>query len=423
MENFGPQGISKLLSHKVLIPALFAGILVVPASNAATFETLYRFTGKADGIGAYGGFASGSSSVLYGVTSNGGDFDNVHCGDGCGTIFSVDPASGKFATLHKFTESEGISLNSPLASGGGTVFYGAAGFGGPDVKGGGGTVFKFDAATKAVTVLYTLKGDNGTLTLPGTGVALANGGLYGSAVLGGPGNFGGIYRVDVASKAFKVIYTYNNTRSKQVGYGMNIGMVVGKDGMLYGATLGGGPKGTGVLFRIDPKTQQLTPLHAIDDGNGGFLSSPLTVGPDGALYGTTFQGDTDKHSCDRTGCGTLFKFDPKTGSFTVLHSFTGGADGGFPEGATAINANGSVLYGTTAFGGAHNHGALYRLNLANNKLNDLYAFTGGFGGAMAEDRHPALALRGGKLYGTTDMGGAPKGCNNEGCGTIFRLTP
>jgi uncharacterized repeat protein (TIGR03803 family) len=412
-----------MILRKVLISAVLAGIFAVPVAGATTFETLYRFTGKADGSGAYGGFASDSAGILYGVTSEGGNFDNIHCGDGCGTIFSVDPASGKFVSLHKFTEAEGISLNSPLAAGGGKTFYGAAGYGGPGVSAGGGSIFKFDAGTRTVTVLYTLKGTNGALTLPGTSVALADGGLYGSAVLGGPGNFGGIYRLDLTTKAFKIVYFYHNARSKSVGYGMNIGMVVGKDGMLYGATFGGGPNNTGVLFRIDPKTQYLTPLHAIDDGNGGTLSGMLTVGPDGTLYGTTAQGSTDKHSCDLTGCGAVFKFDPKTLKFTVLHSFTGATDGGFPEGSTAINATSSILYGTTAFGGTHKHGALYRINLANNKLTDLYAFTGGFGGGMDEDSQPSLALRGGRLYGNTDSGGAPTACNSQGCGTIFRLTP
>jgi len=421
--NLRIAGASKLLSYKFLIPALFAGILVAPASGGATLETLHRFSGDADGRAPYGGFVSDSANILYGVTAGGGNFDNIYCGAGCGTIFSVNPSTGKFTSLHKFTYAEGESLNSPLAFGGGKIFYGAAGYGGPGVKGGGGTIFKFDVGTKAVTVLHTLTGDNETLTLPGTSVTLANGGLYGSAVLGGPGNFGGIYRLDLATKAFKVIYPYHNTRLKQVGYAMNVGMVVGKDGMLYGATLGGGPKNTGVLFRIDPKTQKLTPLHAIDDGNGGIISGILTVGPEGAIFGTTSQGGTAKHSCDGRGCGAVFKFDPKTLNFTVLHSFTGGVDGGFPEGSIAVNANGSILYGTTAFGGAHKHGALYRINLTNNKLTDLYAFSGGFGGGIDEDTHPSLALRGGRFYGNTDSGGAPTACNNQGCGTIFRLTP
>jgi uncharacterized repeat protein (TIGR03803 family) len=412
-----------LSSYKLLVPLLAAGILAAPIATATTFETLYRFAGKADGLGAYGGFASDSAGVLYGITSNGGNFDHVHCGDGCGTIFSVDPATGKFVSLHRFAEAEGISLNSPLVSGGGKIFYGSSGFGGPGVTGGGGTIFKFDAGAGTVTVLYTLKGDNGTLNSPATSVTLANGGLYGSAVFGGPGDFGGIYRLDLATKALKLVYAFGGTAPKPAGYNMNIGMVLGKDGMIYGATLGGGPKYTGMLFRINPTTQKFAALHAIDDGNGGTISGALAVAPDGTLYGTTSQGGTAKYSCGGSGCGAVFKFNPTTLKFTVLHSFTGGVDGGFPEGSTAISGNGAVLYGVTGFGGAHKQGALYEINLATDKLTVLYAFTGGAGGGIQRYRLPSLALRGGRLYGTTNSGGYPNACNNQGCGTVFRLTP
>ena len=417
------KGNSILSLYKFLIPVLATGILVAPAAAATTFETLYKFTGKADGMGAYGGFATDTAGVLYGVTSNGGNFDNVHCGDGCGTIFSLTPASGKFASLHKFTEAEGISLNSPLTSGGGKTFYGTAGFGGPGVTAGGGSIFKFDAGSRTVSVLYTLTGDNNALTLPGTSVTLAKGGLYGSAVLGGPGDGGGIYRLDLTTKALEIVYAFGGTVSKNVGYDMNIGMVLGQDGMVYGATLSGGPKRTGALFRINPVTQKIAALHAVDDGNGGIISGELTLGPDGALYGTTAQGSTAKHNCGGTGCGAVFKFEPKTLKFTILHSFTGGADGGFPEGAVAISPNGDVLYGMTGFGGDRKQGALYQLNLVANKFTVLHAFTGGADGGIAENSLPSLTLRGGKLFGVATAGGYPKSCSNQGCGTVFELTP
>jgi hypothetical protein len=44
----------------------------------------------------------------------------------------------------------------------------------------------------------------------------------------------------------------------------------------------------------------------------------------------------------------IYKLDPP-GNLTVLHTFTGGADGGYPYGGLAADAAGH-LYGTTESG-------------------------------------------------------------------------
>jgi len=61
----------------------------------------------------------------------------------------------------------------------------------------------------------------------------------------------------------------------------------------------------------------------------------------GNLYGTTYSGG---HTY-----GTVFKLDA-SGKETVLHSFTGGADGQYPSAGLARDSAGN-LYGTTSFGG------------------------------------------------------------------------
>jgi uncharacterized repeat protein (TIGR03803 family) len=64
----------------------------------------------------------------------------------------------------------------------------------------------------------------------------------------------------------------------------------------------------------------------------------------GNLYGTTLAGGN--LAC---GCGVVFKLDT-TGKETVLHRFTGGADGAYPEAGLVRDAAGG-LYGTTYAGG------------------------------------------------------------------------
>ena len=77
------------------------------------------------------------------------------------------------------------------------------------------------------------------------------------------------------------------------------------------------------------------------------------------LYGIgSFSG---QGNCGGSGCGVVFKVDPDTGVETVLHSFTGGKDGGNPE-AGLIYSNGA-LYGTTFDGGKSNAGTVFKLVL------------------------------------------------------------
>jgi uncharacterized repeat protein (TIGR03803 family) len=66
----------------------------------------------------------------------------------------------------------------------------------------------------------------------------------------------------------------------------------------------------------------------------------------GNLYGTTFRGGP-------SDSGVVFKLSPTgTGyNFSVVYTFTGGADGGLPYAGLVQDAAGN-LYGTTASGGA-----------------------------------------------------------------------
>jgi uncharacterized repeat protein (TIGR03803 family) len=63
----------------------------------------------------------------------------------------------------------------------------------------------------------------------------------------------------------------------------------------------------------------------------------------GNVYGTTENG-----SCG-SGCGVVFVVDP-TGKETILHGFTGGTEGWYPQSGVALDATGNI-YGTTASGG------------------------------------------------------------------------
>jgi uncharacterized repeat protein (TIGR03803 family) len=68
----------------------------------------------------------------------------------------------------------------------------------------------------------------------------------------------------------------------------------------------------------------------------------------GNLYGVTPGGGSGS-ACGSNGCGTVFEVD-KSGSETLLHSFTGGSDGLFPNDGMFMDKAGN-LFGTASFGG------------------------------------------------------------------------
>ena len=105
-------------------------------------------------------------------------------------------------------------------------------------------------------------------------------------------------------------------------------------------------------------------------------------------------------------------------NLTALYSFTGGADGDSPYAGITFDQQGRI-YGTTAYGGAHQQGVVYRLvhAIAGWVESPIYSF----GPPQSEDGNTPLARvvfgPNGLLYGTTEAGGV------QGCGTVFSLQP
>ncbi len=108
-------------------------------------------------------------------------------------------------------------------------------------------------------------------------------------------------------------------------------------------------------------------------------------------------------------------------TFTIVHDFTGGGDGGYPYTGLTIDRAG-ILYGTAVGGGTYNHGVVFKLTRigSNWSLTPLYSFAGGSDGSGPQGRIAIAAD--GALYGTTSAGGSQM-CVGFGCGTVFRLIP
>lgn len=105
---------------------------------------------------------------------------------------------------------------------------------------------------------------------------------------------------------------------------------------------------------------------------------------------------------------------------TVLYSFgAGSAAPRYPSGPIFIGPA-SSYYGTTNEGGSANGGVAYKRTSAG-MLVVLHAFVGGTTDA-AQPQYGVIRDSSGNLYGTTLLG-VGYHCYNEGCGTVYELSP
>jgi uncharacterized repeat protein (TIGR03803 family) len=184
------------------------------------------------------------------------------------------------------------------------------------------------------------------------------------------------------------------------------GLIADAAGNLYGTTEGG--DGPGTVFQLTP-SGTFNVLHRFTGRDGAVPTGGLLFDAAGNLHSTTHNGGT-------IGYGTVFQLTPSR-TLNVLHSFTGVSDGAYPEAGVIADMAGD-LYGTTYGGGAAGQGTVVQLT-PSGALNVLHSFTGGSdGGRPVAD---LIADARGNLYGTTALGGANTSCPG-GCGTVFELT-
>jgi uncharacterized repeat protein (TIGR03803 family) len=519
-----------------------------------TEEVIYQFTGDPDGWSPGGKLVPDRAGNLYGTTRNGGVY-------GGGTVFELTPSAGGWTEkiIYSFTGgSDGGQPDSLLLGQDGNL-YGTTYYGGDG--GGGGVIFQLvpsgDSWTETVIASYGLSGD-GSYPMPLL-LQQSSGNLYGLdyydlyfcdyiycywdgfariflmspsgdgwqfSVLDdtrdyygylGIGDWGADFFADVAIDAAGNLY---GTEGGSVYPGFQWGKVfklpqphveqrlvgfagadfqdveVGPSGKLYGTTgtcgssegtvwqltpptpqpkfrvlhdftggadgaypqdglsmdaagdvygttyYGGGSSncslGCGGVFKLSKLGSQwvFAPLHSFTgapSGDGAYPDGRLTLGPDGALYGTTVKGGTVTGQCYQgdAGCGTVFSLKPpmrgvlngmSSWTETVLYQFQGGSDGIIPFGQIVFDPVGNI-YGATYSGGSSGFGTVYELVPSGPgwAKSLVYTFSGGWDGG-----YPSAGLvfdQSGNLYGTTEFGGNLGCFSPNGCGAVFQLVP
>jgi uncharacterized repeat protein (TIGR03803 family) len=282
---------------------LFCGTVFSLNPATGIHRVIYSFLGGSDGAYPIGNLIS-ASGMLYGATESGG----AGCGgSGCGTLFSVNLTTGAKRTFYSFAGGDDGSVPvGSLIKVGGALFGTTTNGGGSGCGGNGcGTVFSVNPTTGAETVLYSFSGGSDG-AIPLAGVISVGKLLYGTTYAGGVANAGTVFSLDITTHSERVIYAF--TRGSD-GAGPEAGLL-DVSGILYGTTNQGGT-GDGVVFAVNPTTGVESVIHQFGgkrNGDGSFPNALTRVGD--VLFGTT-QGSGAPHRCGAIGCGTIFKINLK----------------------------------------------------------------------------------------------------------------
>src|ERR1017187_10025179 len=339
---------------------------------------LYTFTAWPDGAYPQAGVIRDSAGNLYGTTYQGGT-------GGAGTVYEVD-TTGHELLLYSFpAEASGGFPHAGVIRDSAGNLYGTTYFRG---RANAGVVYKLDTAGHE-TVLYSFTGvADGRHPQAGV-IRDPAGNLYGTANSGGAPNGGVVYKLDTAGH--ETVYAFPGGAG---GRYPSAGVIGDSAGNLYVTTSTGGAQNAGVVYKLDNTGHETVLYNFTGGADGSYPQAGVIRDAAGNLYGTTYNGGT-------TGYGVVYKLDT-TGHETVLYSFTGGADGGYPS-AGVVGDSAGNLYGTTFSGGTANAGVVFRLDQTGHETV-LYSFTGGADGSGPY----AGVIRdsAGNLYGTTYYGGA-----------------
>jgi uncharacterized repeat protein (TIGR03803 family) len=331
-----------------------------------------------------------TSGNLYGTAENGG----AH---GEGVVFELEPqANGTWTekVLYNFCSASGCTDGSwpyaNLISDAAGNLYGLTAYGGTISSNcfgfGCGTVFRLSpgaGGTWTETVLYGFCSMSNCTdgAEPWTGlISDAAGNLYGMTTEGGRSGCrqgcGTVFQLTSGANGKwteTVLYSFCSEGRCTDGAQPSGSLIFDAAGNLYGTTTIGGTHGNyGTVFQLVSGAngtwteKVLHRFHLRDNDHDGYNPyAGLVFDSAGTLYGTTKGGGA------YGDCGTVFQLTPKTnGNWTerVLHSFKRTGKGGYGLSASLI-----------------------------------------FDGA-------------GNLYSTATWGGDDTGCN-DGCGTVFEITP
>ncbi len=354
--------------------------------TSGKYTVLHSFDG-AKGSDPRSGVIYGRDGKFYGTTYSGGS-------NNAGTIYQLDISNTApvYTVLHHFTS--GVNGGYPIAGllqGRDGKLYGTTALGGGNTS--DGTIFQLDirGVVPAYSVLHSFDGTNGWYPDAASLIQDRSGKLYGTTPLGGSGNAGTIFQLDLSGKTpvFSVVHHFIS----DINAGNPEGVILGKDGNLYGTTADNSLSGGATAFRLDLSgaTPVYSVIHQFNVPMSGKPSAGIIQGSDGKLYGSTTNAGVN-------GKGTLFRLDisGSVSSFSTLYDFDG-VNGATPN-TGVIQGRDGKLYGTTTAGGQKGKGMVFQVNanVGVPVLKTLYNFDG----SGSQPNH-LIKAKDGNLYGAT----------------------
>jgi uncharacterized repeat protein (TIGR03803 family) len=368
--------------------------------NGDAFTEFFSFNGNGgDANNPRSPVIQGRDGGLYGTTYLGGS-------NGLGTVFKMNADGSDYQLLHSFVNdgTDGINPTAGLLQADDGLLYGVTTSGGPN---GDGAFFSLGTNGNSYTVTASFDGSQGAFPY-GTLIQGRDGGLYGTAYALGSNSLGVVFRIDKSGSNLTALHSFPETPND--GYNPTAGLIQGADGGLYGATYYGGATTNGTVFRVSTNGAQYSVLHHFPENNtdGQSPDGALVQGPDGSLYGTTYYGGSNNY-------GAVFKLSTNGTGYTIIHHFSYGDDGGYPE-AGLVWSGAGRLFGTTFNGGYYAGGTVFTLAPDGGNFAVLHQFPdGGIPGDGANVLSSVTLGNDGGIYGTTSQGG------DAGYGLVFKL--
>ncbi|HRI78393.1 MAG TPA: T9SS type A sorting domain-containing protein [Cyclobacteriaceae bacterium] len=303
-------------------------------------------------------------------------------------IFSFNPSNLVNVDLKSFVSPDGGTPRGDLVSGNSDVLFGTTFSGGLSDR---GVLYSINSSGSNYQPLYHFSESTGGGPL-GPMYRSPSGDIYGTTSLGGSFGQGVLYRVHEDGSSYTVLYNFSDQPTGLTYY----------NGDFFGTTAGS--LGLGHIFKVHTDGSAYTSLHTFSIATGLLASGPVTIGPDGTLYGMTSAGGSNDY-------GVIYSIASDGSNYTVLFEFDGN-NGRGPLTSLLYGADGT-LFGMS-YGDLANtfHSQIFNIYTDGTNFRQMAGATGNAGVGNL------IQAPSGELYGTMHSG---MNAATGGTGNIFQI--